>query len=636
MASKDFLEQRSLFDYDVEALEPLKANENNANLNQQIRVPKEICRLIAELIYSSSYTTFYGPTTIYDPACGAAELLLYMRQFYKLKHPNRKDASPYLFGQEADPQKNCMATLNLLKHDCENVRITEGNALATPGFINMTSLKTFDYVVSVLPWKQKKLDAGFYQADKWERFCQVTPPQRFVDWGWMQHILASLKPQGRAAVLVSTGAITRNVDEKWGREQIIRTSFIKRDLIEAVILLPDSLFPDTNVPSMLLLLCGDKAKERRGHIILIDASRLYYQVKPKKILTTEGIENIRDSYQRWETRQDFSKIISLSDAEQNSYNLNPPLYIEKHLRTKSAPHPLTEHYNKLENTRAQHQQIYQMLIQSLENAGLNTLVEARQFTPVLSELLCASYPNLESSYTLFHYSSSLKRIIEQELDLEQEYKRNLLYNIFRCHVFSLPPHQILLDISPSKSFEHIEDIAYVESGGTPSRKKSEYFGGEINWVQIHDLNNGLVMRTMETLTKEGLLQIQNQGRTRPVGTVMIAKPGGASVKGKVGVLGVPAATNSAICCIVPNPPLLDPLSLDPFYLMYYLMYVKNTWVGQAAGALKDPHLKNKLMAKASLDLPSLEQQQKIVEQLKAVSTNILLLEEESEKLKKVK
>jgi type I restriction enzyme M protein len=363
LASKDFLEQRSLFDYDVEALDPWKANKDNANLNQQIRVPKEICRLMAELIYPTSYTTFYDPTTIYDPACGAAEVLLYMRQFYELKPPSGKNASLYLYGQEANPQKNCMATLNLLKHDCENVRITEGNALASPGFIDMTSLKTFDYVVSVLPWKQRKLDERFYQADKWERFCDGTPPQRFADWGWMQHILASLKPQGRAAVLVGTGAITRNVDEKRGSEQIIRSMFIKRDLIEAVILLPDNLFSNTTVPYMLLLLCRNKQIERREHILLIDASRLYRQEKSKKRLTSESIESIKDTYQCWETREDFSKIITLSDAEQNIYNLNPPLYIEKHLTTKSDSHPLAKLYSELENIRTQHQQIYRELIQ---------------------------------------------------------------------------------------------------------------------------------------------------------------------------------------------------------------------------------------------------------------------------------
>lgn len=631
MAGKDFLVQRSLFDDSIEALNSWRVDESSINLNQQIHIPKEICKLIVELICPTA------DTTIYDPACGAAELLISMKQFYEPRYPTRKDISPYLYGQEANAQKSDRTTLNLLKQDYENVTIVEGDALASPGFIEGTGLKTFDYVVSVLPWRQKIVDKEVYQTDKWNRFCYGIPPQRFADWGWMQHILASLKPHGRAAILVGTGAITRNVDRRWGSEQTIRTAFIQRDLIEAVILLPDNLFPNTSVPCMLLLLSRNKSIEQQNHILLVDASQLYRQQKSKKRLTSEGIERIKEVYQNWATQENFSKIITLLDAEQNSYNLNPPLYTEKCLTTEPVPHPLANLYNELEIIRTQHQQIYRELIQELENSELITLVEAKQFPSVLSLLLSASaFPNLEGSYALFHYFLPLKRIIRKELELEQEYNEKFLYNVFHCDVFSTPPHQILLDMRSSISrIEHIEDIATVDSGGTPPREKSEYFGGEINWVQIHDLNNGLVMQTTETLTNKGLLQIQKEGKTRPIGTVMVAKPGGALVKGKVGILGVSAATNSAICCIEPKTPLHDSPLYDPFYLMYYLKHVKNTWAGQAAGALKDRHLKNELIAKASLNLPILEQQQIIAEHLKAVSTGILLLEEERERLNKI-
>jgi type I restriction enzyme M protein len=49
----------------------------------------------------------------------------------------------------------------------------------------------------------------FYDKAPWKRFEYGTPSKSLADWGWVQHILASLNDQGRAGVVLDTQAVSR-------------------------------------------------------------------------------------------------------------------------------------------------------------------------------------------------------------------------------------------------------------------------------------------------------------------------------------------------------------------------------------------------------------------------------------------
>ena len=69
------------------------------------------------------------------------------------------------------------------------------------------------------------------------------PPSSTADWAWVQHMLASLNTNGRAAIVLDTGAVSRGSGSKHtNRERDIRKGFVENDLIEGVILLPENLF----------------------------------------------------------------------------------------------------------------------------------------------------------------------------------------------------------------------------------------------------------------------------------------------------------------------------------------------------------------------------------------------------------
>jgi len=105
------------------------------------------------------------------------------------------------------------------------------------------------------------------------------PPGDNGDYAWMQQVVKSLKPTGRAIVVMSQGILFRDqpaqtmeVDgrnEKAGPEYVIREGFVKADLIECVIVLPSKLFYGNTVPGCLVVLNKRKDPKRKDKILLI-------------------------------------------------------------------------------------------------------------------------------------------------------------------------------------------------------------------------------------------------------------------------------------------------------------------------------------------------------------------------------
>ena len=111
------------------------------------------------------------------------------------------------------------------------------------------------------------------------------PPSSSADWAWVQHIHASLKETGRAAIVLDTGAVSRGSGTKQSnRERDIRKEFVEANLIEGVVLLPDNLFYNTSAPGIILLLNRSKSEERENQILLINLSKHFVNQKPKKRL----------------------------------------------------------------------------------------------------------------------------------------------------------------------------------------------------------------------------------------------------------------------------------------------------------------------------------------------------------------
>jgi type I restriction enzyme M protein len=327
--------------------------------------PKEVGWLMARLLNPEPYKT------IYDPTCGSGGLLIKPRLLFAQTHPDEKSQAPKIYGQELTPTTYAMAKMNAFLHDFTGADIQIGDTFRNPRFAeNNSSLQRFDYVVANPMWNQKEYDDAFYENDNWNRFTYGIAPSSSADWGWVQHILASLKENGCAAIVLDTGAVSRGSGSKnTDRERDIRKKFVERDLIEGVILLPENLFYNTSAPGIILLLNRSKPEERKAQILLINLSQYFEKGKPKNILTDDAIAAATEVYQAWESREKLSNIITLEDAQKTDYNLSPSQFVD--VGDKVEHRPMNEILSDLTESRIAREKADKALADVLARLGLN-------------------------------------------------------------------------------------------------------------------------------------------------------------------------------------------------------------------------------------------------------------------------
>ena len=326
--------------------------------------PKEVGELMAHLLNPKPYST------IYDPACGSGGLLIKGRLQFEEMHPDEKSQAPQIYGQELTPTTYAMAKMNAFLHDFIGADIQIGDTFRNPRFVaNNSALQRFDYVVANPMWNQKEYNDAFYESDNWERFSYGIAPSSSADWAWVQHILASLQENGRAAIVLDTGAVSRGSgSNQTNRERDIRKKFVEADLIEGVVLLPENLFYNTSAPGIVLLLNRSKPSERKEQLLLINLSKHFEKGKPKNILTDDGINVAAEVYQAWESREKLSTVITLEDAQKTDYNLSPSQFVD--VGDKVEHRPVNEIWVDLTEARIAREKADKMLEDVLAQLGL--------------------------------------------------------------------------------------------------------------------------------------------------------------------------------------------------------------------------------------------------------------------------
>ena len=155
----------------------------------------------------------------------------------------------------------------------------------------------------------------------------------------------------------------------------------------------------------------------------------------------------------------------------------------------------------------------------------------------------------------------------------------------------------------------LEDVAVLVGGGTPSRAKSEYFGGDVPWVTPTDLPPIGTIRILgsvsENLTEAGLKN--SSAKLVPPGSVLFSSR--ASI-GKIAVTNRECATNQGFCNFVPKRDVLD-----PWYLAYYLSSETHN-IAALAGKTTFKEVSRKKLRSFSIPVPSLGEQHRIVARVK--------------------
>jgi type I restriction enzyme M protein len=299
-----------------------KFAEGSGQSAGEFYTPKEVGILMAKILDPKE------GDEVYDPCCGSGGLLIKCYLRFKEKYQDKKDAIPLsFFGQEINHTTYAMAKMNAFIHDMEKTEIEIGDSMRRPASFekNDGSPKKFDVITANPMWNQN-FPEEVYKNDPYKRFEFGIPPTNSADWGWIQHMYASLKENGKIAVVLDTGSVSigsGNVGSN--KERDIRKKFVDNDLIEAVILLPENLFYNTTAPGVIIVI--NKNKEHKNQILLINASSLYEKERPKNRLTDEGIEQVYEIYKNWEEREGLSKIVSKEEVARNDYNLSPSRYV---------------------------------------------------------------------------------------------------------------------------------------------------------------------------------------------------------------------------------------------------------------------------------------------------------------------
>lgn len=143
------------------------------------------------------------------------------------------------------------------------------------------------------------------------------------------------------------------------------------------------------------------------------------------------------------------------------------------------------------------------------------------------------------------------------------------------------------------------------SGATPSSGRiSLYYDGPIPWIRTMDLNNGIVDAHVVGITQRAIED--TACKVLPAGSVLVALYGGAGTIGKNGLLAIEAATNQALCALLPS------RRFEPKFVLFFMQYQRRYWMVGADGTRKDPNISQDRIRDCLIVLPSLSEQHKIV------------------------
>ena len=316
---------------------------------------------------------------IYDPTCGSGGLLIKceLAMESKLQAAKQTKFAPLkLFGQENVPETWAMANMNMIIHDMEG-QIEIGDTFKNPKFRSEKNgrLRTFDRVVANPMWNQDWFTEADYDADELDRFPCGFPGKSSADWGWVQHIHASLKSKsgshkaGRAAVVLDTGAASRGSGNAGtNKEKTIRQWFVDRDLVESVLYLPENLFYNTTAPGIVLFLDKSKPKARQEKVLLVNASRVFEKGDPKNFIPPAGIDRITKVLTEWSEEEKLSRIVDHAELKKNDYNISPSRYI--HTGDAETYRPLAEIVAELDAVEDEAREADKALRDILEKLGV--------------------------------------------------------------------------------------------------------------------------------------------------------------------------------------------------------------------------------------------------------------------------
>ncbi len=299
-------------------------NKDSGGKYAEYYTPHAVAKIMAAILVNEDVQN----VTCYDPSAGSGTLLM------NLAHAIGEDKCT-IYSQDISQKSSSLLRLNLilnnLVHSIQN--IIQGNTMLFPYHKEGKKLMNFDYIVSNPPFKMDFSDYrdDLYSKENHDRFFAGIPkiPAKKKEGMaiyslFLQHIMFSLKENGKAAVVVPTGFITAQT----GIDKKIRQKLVEKKMLAGVVSMPSNIFATTGTNVSIIFI----DKNNKEDVVLIDASDLGEKIKDgknqKTVLTEDEENKIIDIFNAKKVEDDLSVVVTYKDIEEKNFSLSAGQYFE--------------------------------------------------------------------------------------------------------------------------------------------------------------------------------------------------------------------------------------------------------------------------------------------------------------------
>jgi type I restriction enzyme M protein len=300
--------------------------------------PRCVVKLLVEML-----EPFKG--RVYDPCCGSSGMFVQSIEFIHA-HMNgngnggRAKGDISIYGQESNYTTWRLAKMNLAIRGIDG-QIAHGDTFHNDRHPDLRA----DYILANPPFNVSDWRGELLRDDK--RWQYGVPPAGNANFAWVQHMIYHLAPAGLAGFVLSNGSMSSNQSG----EGEIRKNIVEADLVDCMVALPGQLFYSTQIPACLWFLARDKRslpsptgrgaggerRDRRGHVLFIDARKLGQLAdRIHRHLTDEDVARIARTYHAWRGEKDagdyedvpgFCKSAALDEIRKYGHVLTPGRYV---------------------------------------------------------------------------------------------------------------------------------------------------------------------------------------------------------------------------------------------------------------------------------------------------------------------
>lgn len=303
-------------------------NSNSGGKYAEYYTPHAVARIMAAILVPTEQQGTVKNVSCYDPSAGSGTLLMNVAHAIG---ENRCSIYTQDISQKSSNLLRLNLILNNLVHSIPNV--IQGNTVVHPYHRDGKDLKRFDYIVSNPPFKMDFSDFRdeLDSKENAKRFFAGIPKIKAkakdkmeIYQLFLQHIIHSLKPGGKAAVVVPTGFITAQS----GIDKSIRKYLVEHKMLAGVVSMPSNIFATTGT-NVSILFMDDSNKDK---VVLIDASNLGEKIKDgknqKTVLSADEEQRIIDTFNAKVAVDDFSAAVSYDEIEAKNYSLSAGQYFD--------------------------------------------------------------------------------------------------------------------------------------------------------------------------------------------------------------------------------------------------------------------------------------------------------------------